>query len=175
MKLAGRVWKFSAQLGATDLVSASYDKHGMNRQWEECSKHVLEDLDPAFASLVRAGDILVAGDNLGAGHAHYYMAAVMGCKVAGLSALLAESLSGLFQRAAIDHGVPALAIPGLSSVVQSGDFLEVDLADGIARNITTGEARQFTPVSRIILDILSAGGSLNWALDRVGADHVARA
>jgi 3-isopropylmalate/(R)-2-methylmalate dehydratase small subunit len=169
MKLNGRVWKFGSNIGATDLVPAKYDKQGMSHQWDECAKHVLEDLDPGFSSAVQAGDILVAGDNLGAGHAHYHMTAIMGCKTAGLSGLLADSLNALFQRAAIDQGVPAWSFRGLGELVQSGDRLELDLETGMATNLTTGRSAQFKPVSRIILDILDAGGSNNWALIRVGA------
>ena len=171
MKLEGRVWKFGDSVGATDIVSARYDKEGMNSQWAECAKHVFEDVNPELATKVQPGDILVAGTNLGTGHAHYYTAAIMGCKFAGFGGLLAERLNGLFQRAAIDQGVPALSIAGLGGFVNNGDHLEFDLVSGAACNHTTGATRQFAPLSPIIIDILSSGGSLNWALRRVGADH----
>jgi len=171
MMLRGRVWKFGDEIGATDLVSARYDKEGMARKWDECAKHVLEDMDPAFAASVRKGDILLAGENFGNGHAHYYMTAIMGCSAAGLAALLAESFNGLFLRAAIDAGVPAWSFKGLSSLVNSGENLELDLQTGVARNLTSGKTKQFDPVSDIVLGILAAGGSRNWALRRVGAEH----
>ena len=174
MKLDGRVWKFGNAIGATDIVSARYDKQGMNSQWAECAKHVFEDSHPDFAGAVQAGDILVAGTSLGQGHAHYYTAAIMGCKFAGLSGLLAESLNGLFQRAAIDQGVPALSVAGLGAFVNEGDRLELDLATGSACNHNTHATHQFAPLSPIIIEILKAGGSLNWALHRVGADHAIR-
>jgi len=169
MKLTGNVWKLGDNISATDIVSAKYDKDGMSQKWDECAKHVLEEIDPKFPAVIRKGDILVAGANFGAGHAHYYMTAIMGCKHAGFSSLLAESLNGLFQRAAIDGGVPAWSFKGLGELVQSGDRLEFDLQTGAAHNLTSGERAQFKPVSRIVLDILEAGGSTNWALQRVGA------
>jgi 3-isopropylmalate/(R)-2-methylmalate dehydratase small subunit len=171
MNLSGNVWKLGDDVGATDLVSPKYDKMGMRLEWEECAKHVLEESNPAFSSTVRRGDILVAGRNFGAGHAHYYMTAIMACHTCGLSALLAESVGALFLRAAIDAGVPALPFVGLSELVNSGDRLEFNLETGLARNMTTGRVKQFNPVSPIILDILTAGGSKNWALRRVGANH----
>jgi 3-isopropylmalate/(R)-2-methylmalate dehydratase small subunit len=169
MILSGRVWKYGDGIGATDLVSARYDKEGMRRQWDECAKHVLEDIDPAFATKVQEGDLLVAGSDLGAGHAHYYEAAVMGSAATGLRALLAESVNALFFRAAIDAGVTTWAFPGLSELVETGHLLEIDMTSGAAKNFTTGATMQLEPVSPIVLDILDAGGSKNWALRRVGA------
>lgn len=168
MILKGRVWTFGDELGSTDLVSAAYDKFGMSQQWAECARHLLEDIDPGFAGKISQGDLLVAGRNLGAGHAHYYTAAIMGAHTAGLGGLLGETMGGLFRRAAIDLGVPALAIAGITGLVRSGDQLEVDLGGGRATNRSTGNSIEFAPVSPIIVDILAAGGSTNWALRRIG-------
>ena len=171
MILSGRVWKFGNGIGSTDLVSAKYDKQGMSRKWAECASHLLEDFDASFAAKIRPGEMLVAGDDFGAGHAHYHMTAIMSCKTAGLSGLFANSISGLFQRAAIDQGLPTWSIRGLGELVSTGDHLEVDLANGLASNLTSRGTLQFKPVPDLILDILGAGGSLNWALRRVGAEH----
>ena len=171
MILSGRVWRLGDAVGATDLLAARYDKQGMSRLWAECATHILEDLLPAFASAVRPGDILVAGQGFGAGHAHYYTAAIMGSRTAGVAGFFTESISGLFQRAAIDLGMPAWAFPGLAALVAQGDQLELDLGRGSARNVTAGTSMALKPVSQIILDILAAGGSEPWALGRVGADR----
>ena len=168
MKFIGDVWKFGDNIGATDLVSSAHDDLGMGRQWTECARHVLEDLDPAFPSKVKAGDILVAGEKLGAGHAHYYPAAIMGSSATELAGLFAESVGALFQRNAIDLGVPIWPLPGISALVETGDRLELDLATGNAKNITTGKTLWFKPVSPVILEILEAGGSTNWGLRRIG-------
>lgn len=169
MILSGKVWKIGDNVGATDLLSTRYDKEGMSKQWDECAKHILEGIDPGFASSVEKGDIIVAGENFGNGHAHYYEAAINGCRAAGLGALLAENINTLFLRAAIDTGVLAWPFKGLSSLVENGDVLEINLKTGEAKNLTSGKSMQFKAVSQIILDILDAGGSDKWALRRVGA------
>jgi 3-isopropylmalate/(R)-2-methylmalate dehydratase small subunit len=168
MKFTGDVWKFGDNIGATDLVSSAHDDIGMGRQWAECAKHVLEELDPEFPSKVKEGDILVAGEKLGVGHAHYYPAAIMGSSAAGLAGLFAESVGALFQRNAIDLGVPIWPLPGISKLVENGDRLELDLSGGKATNVTTGKTMEFKPISPVILEILEAGGSTNWGLRRVG-------
>ena len=174
MILEGTAWKFGDDIGATALVSSRYDKEGMGRQWDECAKHVLEDKDAGFAAKVKKGDILTTGENLGMGHAHYYMAAIKGSEAAGLSALLGESVNVLFQREAIDAGVPCWSFKGLADMVETGNELRINLATGEAVNLTTGEKRQFEPVSPIVLDILGAGGSRNWAMMRIGRNDLTR-
>lgn len=169
MKLAGTVWKFADGLGATDILPARYDKQGMSRQWDECAAHLFEDVAPGVAARIGKGDLLVAGNGFGAGHAHYYSAAIMGSMAAGLCAFLAEGIGGLFQRGSIDFGMPAWVVPGIAGLVADGERLEIDLAAGAARNFSTGASLAFAPVAPLILDILAAGGSQRWALGRVGA------
>jgi 3-isopropylmalate/(R)-2-methylmalate dehydratase small subunit len=169
MKLSGKVWKFADGIGATDIVPTRYDKQGMSRQWKACAEHLFEDVAPGVAEQIAPGDILVAGTGFGAGHAHYYTAAIMGSIEAGLSGFLAEGIGGLFQRGSIDFGMPACVVPGVTALVAHGDALQVDLAIGRALNLSTGAALDFAPVSPLILDILAAGGSRNWAMRRVGA------
>lgn len=168
MMLTGRVWKLGENVGATDLLPARHDKLGMSHQWAECAKHVLEDVRPGLAEHVRTGDIIVAGEGFGAGHAHYYSAAVMGCKTAGIAAFLVDGIGGLFQRACIDFGMPAWTMEGIAAFVAEGDELRIDLATGEAENLSTGVVQRFAPVAPLILDIVGAGGSEPWALRRVG-------
>lgn len=171
MIFEGSVWKVRDNVSATDLVPGRYDEEGMSGQWEECAKHVLEDMHPAMASQVQPGDILVAGAQFGAGHAHYYMTAIKGVATAGIGAMLAESVGALFLRAAVDAGQPTWSIPGIASFVTEGDRLRIDLAAGSAANLTVGTELAFSPVSPIVLDILRAGGSSRWAQARAGVTH----
>ena len=167
MIVEGRVWKVGDNVGATDIVPERYDKEGMSGKWQECAAHVLEDLNPAIARRVGPGDLLVGGHNLGSGHAHYYLTAIKGSAAAGFSAFLGDSVGALFSRVSIDAGFPALGFPGISELVDDGDLLRIDLRTGHARNVTTGSAKAFRPVSGIIIQIIEAGGSRDWALRRV--------
>lgn len=169
MKLSGRVWKLGQGVAATDLLPARHDKAAMTGQAEECAKHVLEDLRPDFQIEKRQGDLIVGAQNLGTGHAHYYRGAVIGCRAAGVAALLADKISGLFLRTAIDDGYPVWAFPGIHDFVDDGDQLEIDLSSGESRNLTQGTARTFPPMAATVLDIIKAGSSIQWARRRVGA------
>ena len=174
MKLSGKVWKLGDNVSLADLLPLKYDDLGVNDKWAECATHVLEEVDPSFASAVRPGDIIVAGAKLGVGHAHFYRATFLACKATGIAALLAETTVDLFQRGAIDQGLPTWAYPGLNAFVNAGEQLELDLATGEARNLTRRTAASFAPLSPIVLDILAADGAFNWAKKRAAENRSAR-
>jgi len=171
MILRGRVWKLGDNISATDVVPSRYDMAGMSGAFDECAKHILEDVDPGFVANIRQGDLFVAGKNFGMGHAHYFKAAVMGCWRAGISGIIAEQFNAIFHRVAIDLGYPSWSYPQVAAMVKTGDELEVDLRNGSARNHTTGASAKLEPVPALILDIFEAGGSEHWALKRIGAEH----
>jgi 3-isopropylmalate/(R)-2-methylmalate dehydratase small subunit len=166
MRIAGRVWKLGDDVGATDLIPARYDKIGMKRDWAECAHHLLEDLEPSFASGVRRGDIIVAGTNFGSGHAHYFGAVINACKHVGLGAAFATSINGMFFRAATDLGLMTWTYPELADEVSTGDEIDVDLREGRFENRTRNTCRLLTPPHPLILAIFDAGGSTNWAIQR---------
>lgn len=169
MKLKGKVWKINGNCRATDLVPARYDYLFSKRQFDECAKHILEDLVPNFVSEFQKGDIILVDGVVGIGHNHYHPAAIFGSKAAGVGAILSESVNPLFQHQAIDGGFFVFPFKGISALFENGHELEVDLKSGDVKNITTGKSAQFNPTPQIILDILEVGGSEKWALNRVGA------
>ncbi|HFJ9613144.1 TPA: hypothetical protein ACG4NT_000715 [Stenotrophomonas maltophilia] len=175
MKFEGRVWKLNDDVKATDLLPAAYDRQASQSKWDECAPHVLEEVRPDFADRADEHVIFVAGKNLGSGHAHYHRGGALACRAAGVKALLADSVNGLFQRCAIDDGYLAWPIPGLRDNVNDGDWLEIELALGTVENVTQGTQFKFKPPSQVITDILEAGSSFAWAINRVQAFPVRQA
>jgi 3-isopropylmalate/(R)-2-methylmalate dehydratase small subunit len=172
MILKGKVWKLGDNISATDLVSERYDADSMNRRWDICAQHVLEDIIPGFSGQVKTGDIIVAGKNFGRGHAHYYAGAIMGTKTCGIGAILAEGANTLFLRTSIDFGMLTWTFSGISELVETGEEIEFNLESGLVKNLSQGSNKQLSPVSPIIIDILKADGSDKWALARVLAKRV---
>jgi len=162
----GRVWKLGAAVKATDLLPAAYDKAALRGEAEECAPHVLEAVRPEFQALHQPGDLIVGGSDFGVGHAHYFRGAIIACRAAGVGALVADKISGMFQRSAIDDGFPVWSFPGISAFVDDGDRLEIDFTSGVAVNHSRDASQTFPAVNPIILDILAAGSSLQWALAR---------
>ena len=147
-----RAFKFGDSI-STDHITPGRLAH-LRSNLPELAKHVLEDADPTFASRVRAGDFVVAGKNFGLGSSREH--APMVIKMAGVGAILAESVARIFFRNAINLGLPVLICD--TTLINDGDELEVDLAAGTGRDITNGNQLIFSKIPEVMLGILDEGG-----------------
>jgi 3-isopropylmalate/(R)-2-methylmalate dehydratase small subunit len=120
------------------------------------AKHCMEDADAEFVRRVRPGDVVVAGENFGCGSSREH--APIAIKAAGVSCVVAESFARIFFRNAINIGLPIVACPEAVDDISPGDELEIDLAAGRLRNLTTGGAFSFPPFTKEIQAIIAAGG-----------------
>lgn len=152
--IRGRVWKFGDAI-STDLLSpGQYALEPL----EIRIRHVLESVDPHFASDVEPGDVVVAGRNFGCGSSRE--TAAENLKALGVACVAAESLSRLFMRNAIAVGLPVLIADGIHQAFSGGDDIEIDLAEGTARNPATGALRRGEPLPEEMRRIVTAGGIL---------------
>ena len=115
---------------------------------------MLEDLDPQFSSRVKEGDILVAGENFGMGSSREQ--APLALKAAGVAAVVAGSFARIFYRNAINIGLPVVEIGRHG--IESGNDVEVDLADGAVEDLTAGRRYEATQMPEVMIAILKAGG-----------------
>jgi len=152
MSLKGKAWKFGDNI-STDLIAPGRLFH-LRSNLPELAKHVLEDADPEFASRVGRGDFVVAGSNFGLGSSREHAPTII--KLAGVSAVLAESFARIFYRNAINVGLPVIQCD--TSDIEAGDELEVDLAAGTVRNLTKDFTLAFPPLPGIMRTILNDGG-----------------
>ncbi len=118
------------------------------------ARHVLSDADPEFASRVKPGDFVVAGENFGLGSSREHAPAII--KIAGIQAILATSVARIFFRNAINVGLPVLICD--TSAIESGDELALDLVQGTVTNLTRGGIVNATPLPPVMLRILEDGG-----------------
>jgi 3-isopropylmalate/(R)-2-methylmalate dehydratase small subunit len=77
----------------------------------------------------------------------------------GVTAIVAESLAGLFYRNALNLGLPALACAEAKHI-RDGDELRVDPEAGRIENRTTGETLACEPVPQFLLEMVRDGGLL---------------
>ena len=152
--LTGKAFKFGDGI-STDHITPGRLAH-LRSNLPELAKHVLEDADPTFASRVKEGDFVVAGSNFGLGSSREHAPLVI--KMSGVSAILAKSVARIFFRNAINLGLPVLICD--TDLINDGDELEVDLAQGTVHDKTNGQKLTFGKLPDAMLKILGEGGLL---------------
>lgn len=111
---------------------------------------------PGFASLVKPGDIVVAGANFGCGSSREQAPAAL--LQAGVRLVIAASFARIFRRNAINIGLPAL-VADIAAHVRTGDTLTVDIERA---HIRCGQTVfQGALLSESSLATLRAGGLIN--------------
>ena len=121
---------------------------------DEMKGHAFESLSDTFASDVRPGDLIVAGDNFGCGSSREQAPAVL--KALGVKAVIAKSFARIFYRNAINIGLPVLISAELSDAVRDGDEAELDLTAGTVT--AGGKVYACTKLPPYMQRILNAGG-----------------
>ena len=152
-----KVWRYGDNVNTDMLFPGKYTYTCATA--EEILPHLLEDLDPRFASEVQAGDILFAGKNFGCGSSREQP--VVGLKAAGVAAVVAKSFARIFYRSAINQGLLLIECPDAVDAYREGDAVSLDADAG---EITVGgETFTFPKLPDAILAIRDAGGLLNYA------------
>jgi 3-isopropylmalate/(R)-2-methylmalate dehydratase small subunit len=123
---------------------------------DELSKAAMQEYDPAFASLVQPGDLLLGNHNFGYGHPHYPPMKAM--RHMGIAAVIAESFSPGYWRGEISLGFPQIPCPGILAFAERWDLLEIDWARHCVRNLTQNTEIAFEPLPRADLKMLETGG-----------------
>lgn len=162
MVIKGKVWKYGDDIDTDKIIPARYLN---TTDPNELAKHCLEDEDPTFAGKVGNGDILVAGKNFGSGSSREH--AVISIKAAGVSAVVAKSFARIFFRNSINRALPIVECPDAVDNTDTGDVLEIDLEKGIVKNLTKGKEFKIKPFPKILFDIFSHGGLMNYARARI--------
>jgi 3-isopropylmalate/(R)-2-methylmalate dehydratase small subunit len=148
----GTAYRFGDDVNTDYIIAGKYKFKTLDMK--ELAKHVMEDLDPEFASKVQPGDFLVAGRNFGCGSSREQ--APLAILNAGVGAVLARSFARIFYRNAINTGLPVVECD--TDQIGPGDELVVDLAAGRVENVTRGVVLPVTPLPPVMLEILSDGG-----------------
>ena len=146
-----RIFTFKNDVDTDQILASQYL---LLPNIDEMKGHAFESLSDTFASEVKPGDLIVAGDNFGCGSSRDQAPAVL--KALGVQAVVAKSFARIFYRNAINIGLPVLVSPELSDAVKEGDEASLDLTAG---TVTVGE-KTFTcaKLPPYMQRILNAGG-----------------
>lgn len=152
MTLKGKAWKFPDNI-STDHIAPGRLFH-LRSNLPEFAKHVLEDANPDFASKMQKGDFVVAGSNFGLGSSREHAPQII--KLAGVNAVIAKSFARIFYRNAINIGLLLLECD--TEVINQDDELEVDIKNGIIKDLTKNTEIKFTPLPEVMIKLLEDGG-----------------
>lgn len=148
----GKAFKFGDGI-STDHIAPGRLFH-LRSNLEEFSKHVLEDADPEFASKMNKGDFVVAGNNFGLGSSREHAPQII--KIAGVGAVIAKSFARIFYRNAINIGL--LLIECDTDKIDAGDELELDVKNGILKDVTKNLEIKITPLPDVMIKLLGDDG-----------------
>lgn len=148
----GKAFKFGDNI-STDHIAPGRLFH-LRNDLVEFSKHVLEDADETFASRVQKGDFVVAGNNFGLGSSREHAPQII--KIAGVGAVIAKSFARIFYRNAINIGL--LAIECDTDKIDAGDELELDIKQGVLKDLTKNIELKITPLPDVMIKLLADGG-----------------
>lgn len=154
--MAGRAWKFGDDIDTDAIIPGRYLVINDPR---ELALHLFDSMRPEMAAQTREGDYVVAGENFGCGSSREH--APLALKGAGISAVIAKSFARIFFRNAINIGMPLL-ISDEADRIKEGDALEINLAQGIVHNLSTGEIYRTKPLPPFLREIVKAGGLVEY-------------
>ena len=149
----GKAHKFGADVDTDQIIPARYM---VTTDPAELASHCMEDADPEFAGKVKAGDLIVAGKNFGCGSSREH--APVAITGVGISCVIAKSFARIFYRNAFNTGLPILESAEASEGIENGHEIEVDLASGAIKNLTTGQTYRAQPVPPAMQELLDDGG-----------------
>lgn len=158
LRFEGRARVVGDNINTDYIISSRRKRDSQDKKY--MARYFMEDLDPTFASRVKPGDILVAGENFGCGSAMEVAATVM--VGVGIQAIVAKSYSRTYFRNGINNGI-LLAVCDTSDM-EENDIIDVsiDSYTVTVRNKTKGQSFSAGKLAPALVDILRAGGLVNY-------------
>jgi 3-isopropylmalate/(R)-2-methylmalate dehydratase small subunit len=168
MKFKGKIWIFPEDNINTDIIFPgryTYDPLSP----EQMAQHAMEDYLPEFAKQVSKGDIIVSGNNFGAGSSREQ--AVTCLKAAGISCIIAKSFARIYYRNAINQALPLIVSPDCSKYIRDNasnlaqEIISVDMNEGKIK--IKDQVFSFPKLDHQALKIFEAGGLVNYTKERL--------
>ena len=154
--MKGKAWKFGNNIDTDLIIPARYLN---TSDPKELAFHAMEDADPNWVNKMSKGDFIIGGENFGCGSSREH--APVALKAAGVSAVIAKSFARIFYRNAINIGLPILESQEAAREIKQGDQIEVDLAKGRIKNLSSKIIYTAQPFPKFMQKIIKAGGLIN--------------
>lgn len=153
MHIEGRAHKYGDNVDTDVIIPARYlnisDK-------KELAAHAMEDLDGEFVKKVKAGELMLAGENFGCGSSREHAPMVL--KECGIACIIARSFARIFYRNAINIGLPIIECGQAAAEAEAGHIISVDFEKGVIVNKSLNKKYSFEPMPDFIKNIMESGG-----------------
>lgn len=147
-----RIWRYGDNVNTDVIFPGKYTYTITERA--DMAQYALQDLDPAFATNAKPGDIIVAGRNWGSGSSREQ--AVICLIELGIRAVIAKSFARIYYRNAINSGLLVIACPEIVDHLSTGDSLTLDTAN--SHLSCTAGTFTYPPLPASVQGIVTAGG-----------------
>lgn len=154
--VTGRVWRIDVDNIDTDMIF--HNRHLAITELAEMGPHTFGNLPgwEDFPQKVQPGDIVVTGGNFGCGSSRQQ---AVDCFTAlGVSLIVARSYGAIYERNAINAGMPVMIADLLDADLRDGQEVTVDLRSGSFA--WEGGNWSGEPFSEVQLEIYQRGGLL---------------
>src|SRR6266540_2558246 len=122
-----RAWVFGDDLDTDQMVPGRYAPFMVGQ--DKFHTYAFCDARPDFAKEVKAGDILVGGENFGCGSSREYAPAAL--KKHGIGGIVAKSFARIFFRNCVNLGIPVIESADAVTLVHDGEPVTLDAAAGV--------------------------------------------
>ena len=152
-----KIWRYGDHIDTDVIIPARY----LNiADFQELAEHAMEDIDTAFASNVKPGEVIAAGKNFGCGSSREH--APIAIKAAGVSCVIAETFARIFYRNSINIGLPIVECPEAARQISAGDQVSVNFDSGVITDETTGKTYQGQAFPPFMQKIIDSEGLINY-------------
>ncbi len=153
----GLLWMLGDNVNTDVIIPGRYN---VTTDRAQLARYCLCETLPEFSQQVQAGDVVMAGHNFGCGSSREHApAALLGC---GVQVVIARSFARIFYRNAVNIGLPVLVCEEAVLASASGQQVEVNLATGAIRNVTTAQTFQAEPLNPFVARIVASGGIVEY-------------
>lgn len=161
-RLAGRSVLLPRNDISTDAIYAGKWTYRNDLSPGQMAGVAFENHDPAFQSIARPGDILVAGHNFGTGSSREQAATAL--QAFGIRAVIAASFSATYERNALNNGLLILESPALAEALLDASGLPTGtgpeiLIDFVRSLVHVGNrSYSFSPLGPVAQRLIVSGG-----------------
>ncbi|MFH1943542.1 MAG: aconitase/3-isopropylmalate dehydratase large subunit family protein [bacterium] len=158
-RLTGRVWVIGKDNIDTDMIF--HNRYLAITDIAQMGQYTFDNLKgwEDFARRAKPGDIVITGANFGAGSSRQQ--AVDCFKSLGVQTIIAKSFGAIYERNAINAGLPIVTSDLVDSGIQDGETITIHLEEGKIIRHKTGDTIPAEPFSDIQMKIYQRGGLLS--------------